>query len=89
MPIPGLSGNLTITLSGGTLTSPFSTVIALTGENVKVDFIIKGSTATVAPSPAFPPVSSGKSKSHHRCGSTGLELLWLLAFLRFARSMRR
>jgi uncharacterized protein YkwD len=89
VPIRSLSGNLTITISGGTLSGPFSTTVALTGENVKVDFIIKGSAVTVVTSPTFPPVASSSSKSHHRCGATGMEFVALLAILRALRAIRR
>ncbi len=38
VPIAGLSGTLTITASGGPFATPAVTTVALTGENVKVDF---------------------------------------------------
>ena len=89
VPIPGLSGTLTITISGGSLSAPFSTTVALTGENVKVDFIIQGSTAIVAPAPAAGAGAGGSTgKSHHHCGATGFEAAALLGLLAGHRRRR-
>ena len=94
VPIPGLSGTLTVQISGGTLTAPFQTQIGLGGENVKVDFIIKGSTASVAPSSVFPPAGSssgggsgggGGGGGGGGCGLTGFEGLVVLGLLRSRR----
>src|SRR5579862_2687155 len=84
VPIPGLSGTLTVQISGGTLSSPFSTDIGLSGENVKVDFIINGSVASVAPSSVFPPAGAGGGGSSGGgggggCGLLGLEVVLVLA----------
>ena len=91
VPIPGLAGSLTVQITGGTLTAPFQTSIGLSGENVKVDFIIKGSVASVAPPAVFPAaggggsVGSGGGGGGGGCGLTGLETLLLLALLRCRR----
>jgi hypothetical protein len=90
VPITGLSGTLTVQISGGSLASAFSTDIGLSGENVKVDFIIKGGVASVAPSSVFPAPGSGGSGSGGGgggggCGLLGLEGVLALAFLRRRR----
>ncbi len=90
VPITGLSGTLTVQISGGSLASAFSTDIGLSGENVKVDFIIKGSVASVAPSSVFPPAGSGGGGSGGGgggggCGLLGLEGVLALALLRRRR----
>jgi uncharacterized protein YkwD len=86
VPIPGLSGNLTVMISGGSLAAPYSTVVVLGGENEKVDFILTGTTASVAPpaSPAPPPPPPGTSgsSSHRGCGLLGLDVLLPFALFR-------
>jgi len=91
VPITGLSGTLTVQITGGSLTSAFSTDIGLSGENVKVDFIIKGSVASVAPSSVFPPAGNGGNGSGGGgggggCGLLGVEGVLILGLLRRRRS---
>jgi hypothetical protein len=94
VPIPGLGGTLTVMISGGPLAAPVSADIALGGENVKLDFIVTGTTATVAPSATPPPPGSSTSgggttsHSHSGCGLLGGETLavWILLRRRWRRS---
>jgi len=94
VPIPGLTGTLTVMVSGGSLTAPVSADVTLSGENIKVDFIVTGTTAHVAPSasPAAPPAptpsaGTSSSTSHRGCGLLGADALIFWGLLR--RRLRR
>jgi len=89
VPITGLSGTLTVKITGGSLTSAFTTDIGLSGENVKVDFIIKGSVASVAPSSVFPPTGGGSPSGGGGGGGGGCGLLGLEGVLILGLRRRR